>query len=202
MNVSPLTCNKMVESARSVLNHCLPDIYIYTDHRKRDQSGKSPGFGITLCAETTKGAFLCAEACSHPQGSTEGRVAADDLGIKAARNLLEEIYRGGCVDSANQSLACVLMAVCDQDVSKIQTGPLSNYTIYYLRHIRDFFRIIFKIDVQHPSPSLEEDGDDGKSHGDDSDDDIDNDEELKLGGDKVLLTCTGAGYRNLNKVIL
>ena len=40
VNVSPLTCNKMVESARRVLNRCLPDVYIYTDHRKRDQSGR------------------------------------------------------------------------------------------------------------------------------------------------------------------
>ena len=40
VNVSPLTCNKMVESARRVLNRCLPDVYIYTDHRKRDQCGR------------------------------------------------------------------------------------------------------------------------------------------------------------------
>jgi len=54
---------------------------------------RSPGFGLTLVAETISGAFLCAEACSQPQGSTEGRVAADDLGVKAAKNLLEEIYK-------------------------------------------------------------------------------------------------------------
>jgi len=40
VNISPLTCNKMVESARHILNRCLPDVYIYTDHRKRDQSGR------------------------------------------------------------------------------------------------------------------------------------------------------------------
>jgi len=40
VNVSPLMCNKMVESARHILNRCLPDVYIFTDHRKRDQSGR------------------------------------------------------------------------------------------------------------------------------------------------------------------
>jgi RNA 3'-terminal phosphate cyclase (RTC), insert domain len=54
---------------------------------------RSPGFGITLVAETTNGSFLSAEACSHPLGSTEGRVAADVLGVTAARRLLEEIYK-------------------------------------------------------------------------------------------------------------
>jgi len=54
---------------------------------------RSPGFGITLTAETTGGSFLCAEACSRPHGSTEERVSADDIGAKAAFNLLAEIYK-------------------------------------------------------------------------------------------------------------
>jgi RNA 3'-terminal phosphate cyclase len=54
---------------------------------------RSPGYGITLVAETTNGSFLAAEACSHPPGSPEGRIAADDLGVLAARKLLEEIYK-------------------------------------------------------------------------------------------------------------
>jgi len=32
------------------------------------------------------------------------------------------------VDSMSQSLSCVLMALGEQDVSKLQTGPLSDYT--------------------------------------------------------------------------
>ncbi|KAK2167428.1 hypothetical protein LSH36_28g09080 [Paralvinella palmiformis] len=36
---------------------------------------------------------------------------------------------GGCVDSTNQSLAAVLMALGDKDVSKVQTGPLSPYIV-------------------------------------------------------------------------
>ena len=54
---------------------------------------RSPGFGITLAAETVGGSFLCAEACSHPHGSSEARVSADDIGVKATCNLLAEIYK-------------------------------------------------------------------------------------------------------------
>jgi len=54
---------------------------------------RSPGFGITLAAETAGGAFLCAEACSPLHGSTEQRLSADDIGAKAAFNLLAEIYK-------------------------------------------------------------------------------------------------------------
>ena len=42
----------------------LPDIYIYTDHVTGASSGKSPGFGLTLTAETNTGAALTAEFCS------------------------------------------------------------------------------------------------------------------------------------------
>ena len=40
--VSPQTANRMVDSARGLLNHWIPDVYIYTDHYKGEESGKSP----------------------------------------------------------------------------------------------------------------------------------------------------------------
>ena len=54
---------------------------------------RSPGFGVTLTAETVDGSHLCAEACSHPHGAAEQHVSADDIGAKAAFNLLAEIYK-------------------------------------------------------------------------------------------------------------
>ncbi|XP_045145195.1 RNA 3'-terminal phosphate cyclase-like protein isoform X2 [Echinops telfairi] len=127
VRVSPQMANRIVDSARSVLNRFLPDIYIYTDHMKGASSGKSPGFGLSLVAETTNGTFLGAEMASRPQGQGTA-VLPEDLGRDCARLLLEEIYRGGCVDSTNQSLALLLMTLGQQDVSKVLLGPLSPYT--------------------------------------------------------------------------
>ena len=45
----------MVDLARRVLNMCCPDVWIYADHFKGEQAGKSPGFGLSLFAETIKG---------------------------------------------------------------------------------------------------------------------------------------------------
>uniref|UniRef100_H3D6Q6 RNA terminal phosphate cyclase-like 1 n=1 Tax=Tetraodon nigroviridis TaxID=99883 RepID=H3D6Q6_TETNG len=174
--VSPQMANRIVESARSVLNQFLPDIYIHTDHMKGASSGRSPGFGLTLVAETLNGFFHSAEMSSTPHGQGEP-VLPEDLGRNCAMLLLEEIYRGGCVDSSNQSLALLLMTLGQQDVSKVLLGPLSPYTIEFLRHIRDFFQIMFKIDVQKTS------------------------EDERKGGDKVLMTCVGVGYSNLNKTL-
>jgi len=47
--------NRMIESAKGVLLQYIPDVFILTDHRKGPASGLSPGYGITLTAETTNG---------------------------------------------------------------------------------------------------------------------------------------------------
>lgn len=176
VRVSPQMANRLVDSARSILNQLLPDIYIYTDHMKGANSGKSPGFGLTLVAETLDGCFLGAEMASTPQGQGDP-VLPEDLGKSCAKRLLEEVHRGGCVDSTNQSLALILMTLGQQDVSKVLLGPLSPYTIEFLRHIKDFFQIMFKMEVQKAS------------------------EDERKGGDKVLMTCVGVGYSNINKTI-
>ena len=40
VRVSPQMANRIVDSARSILNKFIPDIYIYTDHVKGVNSGK------------------------------------------------------------------------------------------------------------------------------------------------------------------
>lgn len=64
LRVSPAIANRMVESSKGVLLNFLPDIYIHTDQRRGKQSGKSPGFGIHLVAETTNGIFYSSEQVS------------------------------------------------------------------------------------------------------------------------------------------
>lgn len=176
VRVSPQMANRLVESARSILNKFIPDIYIYTDHMKGANSGKSPGFGLTLVAETLTGSFFCAEMTSTPQGEGDP-VLPEDMGRNCAKLLLEEIYRGGCVDSTNQSLVLLYMTLGQQDVSKALLGPLSPYTIEFLRHIRDFLQIMFKIETKKRV------------------------EDERKGGDKVLMTCVGIGYTNISKSI-
>lgn len=74
------------------------------------------------------GTFLSAEAVSNPQGEKQVPSVAEELGERAALLLLEEIYRGGCVDSSNQHLVLLLMALGPKDVSRVLLGPLSPYT--------------------------------------------------------------------------
>lgn len=61
LRVSPSIANRIVEKAKGVLLEYLPDVYINTDQCRGKQSGKSPGFGIHLVAETNNEVFYSAE---------------------------------------------------------------------------------------------------------------------------------------------
>ena len=62
MRVSPQVSNRMVDGARGPLNSLLADVFIFTDHMSGPAAGNSPGFGITLVAETTSGGLIGSEA--------------------------------------------------------------------------------------------------------------------------------------------
>jgi len=179
VRVSPSVANRVVESAKGKLLQFIPDIYIYTDHMTGGKSGNSPGFGLVLTAETNTGVFLSAEVSSNPAGSGLGPTVPEELGVQGAHLLMEEIFRGGCADSLSQSLTVLLMGLGPPDVSKFVVGPLSPYTVQCLRHVRDFMDLTFKLETLVRDEEEE-------NH-------------LKMGADKVVLTCVGVGFTNMSK---
>ncbi|KAH0946003.1 hypothetical protein HN011_004819 [Eciton burchellii] len=172
IRVSPAIANRIIESAKGVLLNFLPDVYIYADHCRGAASGKSPGFGVTLTAETTKDVFFSGQAFSPLMTTGSLPCIPEDIGKEAAMKLLDEIYRNGCVDSVFQSMTAAFMALGKKDISKVIVGPLTPATIQFLRDLRDFFGIVFK--VEH----------------------VREEDELLP---QVHLTCLGIGYSNINK---
>jgi RNA 3'-terminal phosphate cyclase-like protein len=136
---SPQFANRMVETARGVLNDYIPDVYIYSDHYKGKDSGLSGGFGMSLVAESTTGVYLSASVTA-----IEGTLP-EDLGKVTALSLMNEISQGGCVDSAHQAMMLLLMILCPEDVSKIRLGKLTPYTVDCLRLYKEIFGVTFKI---------------------------------------------------------
>ena len=63
--VSPQVSNRMVDTSKGLLLKFIPDVYIHTEHMKGIKSGKSPGFGLILFAETTGGATYAGESYSR-----------------------------------------------------------------------------------------------------------------------------------------
>ena len=150
MRVAPSNANRMIDETRGVFNRFIPDVFIVSDHAKGSESGKSPGYGMCLVAETTSGSLLAAETFSSVEGGTRPD-PPEDIGKNCCHILLEEIFRGGCVDTRNQSLVLLLMAMASEGVSRVLMGDLTDYTIEFLRHLKDFFGVMFKVETRPDS---------------------------------------------------
>ncbi|XP_014248342.1 probable RNA 3'-terminal phosphate cyclase-like protein [Cimex lectularius] len=170
VKVSPVLANRFIETAKGEMIRFIPNVFITSDFLKGQNGGKSPGFGGCLTAETTTGVILTAEKTTPPPPGQ--RQTPEDMGKTTAWLLLEEIARGGLVDSSFQSLACLFIAFGQKDVTQLVVGPLSPYTIELLRHLRKFMGLTFKLD-----PYVE-----------------DEDEDQGVGSNKVLITGVGIGY--------
>ncbi|KAI0293098.1 18S rRNA biogenesis protein [Russula brevipes] len=167
VRVSPQFSNRMIEAARSVLNRYIPDIYLYSDVYKGEESGKSPGYALSLVAESTTAALHCAEAVSQPG------VAPEDIALQAARSLLSEIEKGGCVDQKHQILILMMMILGSEDVGRCRMTEPTERTIQFLRDVRDAFGTSFKIIPADKS---------GQSS-------------------QLLYSCYGTGYVNTNRTL-
>lgn len=182
-NTPPHMTMRMVDGARGVLNKLLADVYIFTDHMSGAKAGLSPGYGLALIGESTTGSRVYTEeSCSagargdgnngkgepgggaaepgfgEGEGGPGGRgvqLVPEMLGENAARTLLEEIKRGGYVDSSHQALALTLCALSSQDgISQLRMGPLTPHSVEILRLIQKFFKIKFKIAPEQQSKTL------------------------------------------------
>jgi len=139
--LSPQIANRMSESAKGILLPYQQDTFIYTDHFKGKEAGESPGFALTLVAETTTSCAIGVELVAGP-----GTVP-EELGEKAAYLLLTELLNRGCVDTTNQTTALMFMGLCTDQISKVRLGKLSPYTVKFLRHLRDFFGVTFRLEA-------------------------------------------------------
>jgi RNA 3'-terminal phosphate cyclase-like protein len=202
-------------------------VYVYTDHLKGVASGLSPGFGIQLIASSTSGCLYGSQRCSGvARGTAEALADAatgagaapvplpEDLGRAAAAQLLDEIARGGCVDTIVQPLVFTLMALCPEDVSRVRVGQIGPNGVETLRLLRDFFSVTFKLKPEAqaavPSQALPAAGEKR-----------DRDEPGAAGGaglvpralmtskqsagghsgNTVLVSCLGTGFRNVSKKV-
>lgn len=180
-NTPPHMTMRMIDGARGVLNKLLADVYIFTDHMSGAKAGFSPGYGLTLIAESTTGSRMYTELCcsggpkgqgakakqnmaeanagggpmEEDTGSQAASLVPETLGENTGRMLLEEVKRGGYVDSSHQGLALTLCALSSQDgISQIRTGPLTPHGVETLRLLQKFFKIKFKIAPEQQSRTL------------------------------------------------
>lgn len=221
--ISPTIIARVVDSARGVLNNLLPDVYIHADHYKGAEGGKSPGYSLSLVAESTTGVLISTERTAGENslgssGSSNSSSAGgsgssgsrpelpETIGEEGAYRLLEEIRKGGIVDSFHQPLVLMLMVVTPEDVNKVRFGELTDQSIRTLRLLKDAFGVTFKIKDDPAEEERDGSGGAGRAGGKRSStsagdgDDSKNGTETTLGR-TMFLSCLGTGYVNMSRKI-
>lgn len=63
--------NDVKDQVKTAFLEYLPDIWIYTDYYKGDKASNSPGFSLSLKAETTTGSILTFDAAYEGEKTEE-----------------------------------------------------------------------------------------------------------------------------------
>lgn len=91
---------------------------------------------IYFLSESSTGALISTERAARKGGELP-----EDIGKETALQLLEEVWRGGVVDSVHQPLVLLLMVLGPEDVSKVRVICISytylglGYTLVVINHI-------------------------------------------------------------------
>ncbi len=149
--IPPSSAARVAHSAKGLLHRLLPDVWIHTDTHSSSRKGKdggcgpSPGLSVCLSAESNTNIIMSAETCMDASKDGRGALLPEDLGTRCAAMLLDEIRKGGCIDTGAQSIALLLMCLGPEDVSRIRIGTLSQYSIVSLRLFKKAFDVEFKV---------------------------------------------------------
>ncbi|EWC48019.1 hypothetical protein DRE_02598 [Drechslerella stenobrocha 248] len=123
IGVSAGNSQRMIHSAREVLNRFINDIYIYSEVVARApsaQGGKrgTPGFGMSLVATSSTDCIYSADWGSNPDVIR----TPEEVGRGCALRLLEEIAKGGCVQRIGVKTMVSLMMMGSEDVGRVVLG--------------------------------------------------------------------------------
>lgn len=205
--VSPGYVNRMVDTARGVFNALLADVFLFADAGRNREGGA--GYGCSLMAESTTGCLLvCDWAHAAPVASADTAGAGppppagggvggrpglpptpEAVARGAAHGLLEEVDGGGCVDSGHANMALLICAAAEADVSRVRLGRLGGASVAFLRDLRAFLGVVFKVRVERDE-RMDRAGALRGGGGSDDDDGEAGDEAYVSG---IVMTCVGVG---------
>ena len=155
--MNPTSSARVAHATKGLCLRLIPDVWIHTDvHSASGKNGggcgSNPSLGVCLYTQSTTDVILCAEASLDIE--KKKRQLPEDLGQYAAALLLQEVKKGGCVDTAQQTLVLLWMCLTSEDVSRVRLGTLSPYTIQSLRLFKLMFGVEFKVTCEDESKTV------------------------------------------------
>ncbi|ODQ44191.1 hypothetical protein PICMEDRAFT_18453 [Pichia membranifaciens NRRL Y-2026] len=138
--VSPSVVNRLVDSARSVLRVTGCEVNITTDVWRGENSGKSPGFGLTLFTESKKSPLRYILDDVAENGETP-----EDLAEALSYSFLELIENSGCVPRSQLEMAFIFMVIGKEDIGRliVNRDQIDSGLVKLMRDIKSLFNTEF-----------------------------------------------------------
>ncbi|CCF55956.1 hypothetical protein KAFR_0A05210 [Kazachstania africana CBS 2517] len=135
--VSPSLVNRMIDGSRNVLKDINCEVNITADVWRGENSGKSPGWGITLVGETKKGWCFFSELIGDAGDIPE------NIGMQVAYHFIEEISKSAAVGRNQLPLAIVYMVIGKEDIGRLRITKeqIDENFIHLLRDVKKIFGI-------------------------------------------------------------
>jgi RNA 3'-terminal phosphate cyclase-like protein len=95
--ISASMSTRMVDACRGTFNNFLPDVWISVDNNRDKSIPVSPGYGLSLVAETTEGFYYSADITNNIKENSQIKqvdtnITPEDLARKCALGLLEDLF--------------------------------------------------------------------------------------------------------------
>ena len=104
------------------------------------------------------GSHITSDEVFDPESPDQSSPEA--IGKRCATRLLDELYyvkgfiQSGYVDTTNQSMFLILMALTERKISKILLGRVSAYTAETLRLLKDVLGVVFNLTPQEEGRAI------------------------------------------------
>jgi RNA 3'-terminal phosphate cyclase-like protein len=204
---------QMIDTCRGVLNNFLPDVWIAVDNFKdKDLDKISPGYGISITAETKEGFSLSTDLMVDNEDLTKN---ANDISRECCMKFLNDLYKSGCTNTHNQGLFLFLMALSEKNyVSYMKIGKISEHTKQILKLIYKLFGVKFNIrecdeyDKEESEEDIEEENEDEEKEEEEDESDNNNlkekfnKDELPIPFKQFMFSCVGIGLKNVARIEL
>lgn len=201
---------RLINKSKGILIRVLPNVWIGEDNYKnRNLDEITPGYGLSLTAETTKGFFYSSDEINQKDKTPE------DIGKECTISFMKEIYNSGVVNANNQGLFLFLMALANNtSVSKMKIGNITKHTKGVLQLIYKLLKVKFHISEydDYDNEVIEEDNDEGRDipEEDEDEDEFNEDKEEEEDDNNIeeespkqfMFSCIGVSLNNVARVQL
>ena len=146
--LSPSIITRVIDSSKMMLCKLLPDAHIYSDARRGSESGSSPGYSLTIVGESTSTSLVVSEGVADP-----GEIP-EEFANRITAEFLSKVAINGWGDPSRQWFIFLLAALSSEDASSIHMGPLTPFSIEFLKQLHLFFGISFRLKENRDTGSV------------------------------------------------